>query len=248
MKRKVILPAVAVAMATLVPTPAFAVSSIAGATFPEQIVQEGTSVAKLAKQAESYATQIQQYANQIQQYENMVTNTLDMPQSMFDQVWNPLVGTIQKLQSVYSQAQALGYAGQNIGAQLAQEYQGAGASIQNLSQNYANWNASTNAVMEDTLQSFHEASISRETENQALQTIQSQAASAQGRAQVAGAAVAASEVIVKSLQSLQQITENGDRALLAFKRQQKAAENVDNASAGTAIQSMMGGASNNVMP
>ncbi|MBU2826254.1 P-type conjugative transfer protein TrbJ, partial [Acidithiobacillus ferrooxidans] len=36
----------------LLPAPAFAVSEIAGATFPEQIVQEATSVQQLAKQAQ----------------------------------------------------------------------------------------------------------------------------------------------------------------------------------------------------
>nr|MBU2747856.1 P-type conjugative transfer protein TrbJ [Acidithiobacillus montserratensis] len=233
---------------TMLPAPAFAVSEIAGATFPEQIVQEGTSIEKLAKQAESYATQIQQYANQLQQYENMVQNTVDMPQATFDQIWNPLVGTIQKLQGVYSQAQALGYAGQNIGATLAQEYQGAGASIQNLSQNYANWNATTNQTMKDTLESFHLADLATATEDQALTKIQHQAATAKGRANVAGAAVAASTVIVKSLQSLQQITENGQRAVLAYDKQKKAEENVDNATAGTALGSMGAGINPNVMP
>ncbi|MBU2824840.1 P-type conjugative transfer protein TrbJ, partial [Acidithiobacillus ferrooxidans] len=70
--------------------------------------------------------------------------TLNMPAAMYAQIWNPLVGSIQKLTSIYSQAQALGYAGQNIGAELAQEYQGAGSSIQNLSSVYANWNQTTN--------------------------------------------------------------------------------------------------------
>ncbi|MBU2821038.1 hypothetical protein HF288_06845, partial [Acidithiobacillus caldus] len=69
-----------------------------GATLPEQIVQEGTEVQQLAKQAEEVSTQIEQYANMVQRYENMVQNTLTMPMSMFDQVWNPLVGSITKLE------------------------------------------------------------------------------------------------------------------------------------------------------
>ncbi|MBU2823380.1 P-type conjugative transfer protein TrbJ, partial [Acidithiobacillus ferrooxidans] len=96
------------------------------------------------KQAQEVTTQISMYANDIERYQNMVTNTMDMPAGVFAQIWNPLVGSIQKLTSIYSQAQALGYAGQNIGAQLAQEYQGAGSSIQNLSSVYANWNQTTN--------------------------------------------------------------------------------------------------------
>lgn len=240
----------AVLGALLIPfsVPAFAGTMTGGATFPEQIVQEGTAVEQLAKQAEEVSTQIEQYANMVQRYENMVQNTLDMPQGTFDQIWNPLVGSIQKLEGVYSQAQALGYAGQNIGAQLAQEYQGAGASIMNLSQNYSNWNASTNAVMEDTLQSFHLSDQDFATEDQSMQTIQHAAATAQGRAQVAAAAVAAANVTTKAIQQLAQITENGNRAVIAYDKQKKAAENVDNATAGAALQSMAGGMTNSVMP
>ncbi|MGE0047733.1 MAG: P-type conjugative transfer protein TrbJ [Acidithiobacillus sp.] len=199
-----------------------------GATFPEQIVQEGTSVEQLAKQAEEVSTQISQYANMIQRYENMVQNTVTMPIGMFDKVWNPLVGSISKLEGIYSQAQALGYAGQNIGAQLAQEYQGAGSSIANLSQNYANWNNSTNTVMQDTLQSFGLSANDFATEDQSMQTIQQEAATAQGRAQVAGAAVAAANVTTKAIQQLATITENGYRAQIAYEKQKKAQANATN--------------------
>ncbi|MBU2816817.1 P-type conjugative transfer protein TrbJ, partial [Acidithiobacillus ferrooxidans] len=173
------------AILALLPTSAFAVSEIAGATFPEQIVQEATSVEQLAKQAQEVTTQISMYANDIERYQNMVTNTLDMPASMFARIWNPLVGSIQKLTSIYSQAQALGYAGQNIGAQLAQEYQGAGSSIQNLSSVYANWNQTTNTDMEDALQSQHLAAANFATQDSSMQTIQNEAQTAQGREQVA---------------------------------------------------------------
>ncbi|MBU2808609.1 P-type conjugative transfer protein TrbJ, partial [Acidithiobacillus ferrooxidans F221] len=182
----------------LLPAPAFAVSEVAGATFPEQIVQEATSVQQLAKQAQEVTTQISMYANDIERYQNMVTNTLDMPASMFARIWNPLVGSIQKLTSIYSQAQALGYAGQNIGAQLAQEYQGAGSSIKNLSSVYANWNQTTNTDMEDALESQHLAAQNFATQDASMQTIQNEAQTAQGREQVAAAAVAAANVTTKS--------------------------------------------------
>ncbi|MBU2807528.1 P-type conjugative transfer protein TrbJ, partial [Acidithiobacillus ferrooxidans F221] len=182
----------------LLPAPAFAVSEVAGATFPEQIVQEATSVQQLAKQAQEVTTQISMYANDIERYQNMVTNTLNMPAAMYAQIWNPLVGSIQKLTSIYSQAQALGYAGQNIGAELAQEYQGAGSSIQNLSSVYANWNQTTNTDMEDALESQHLAAQNFATQDASMQTIQNEAQTAQGREQVAAAAVAAANVTTKS--------------------------------------------------
>jgi P-type conjugative transfer protein TrbJ len=193
-----------------------------GATLPEQIVQEATAVEQLAKQA-------QEVEAQIAQYQNMLINTLDMPANMFGKIWNPLVGSINKLEGIYDQAQALGYAGQNIGAQLAQEYQGAGASIKNLSQNYANWNNSTNTVMQDTLQSFGLSAQDFATEDQSMQTIQQEAATAQGRAQVAGAAVAAANVTTKAIQQLAEITENGERAQIAYEKQKKAQANATGA-------------------
>ena len=226
----------------LLPAPAFAVSEIAGATFPEQIVQEATSVEQLAKQAQEVTTQISMYANDIERYQNMVTNTLNMPAGVFAQIWNPLVGSIQKLTSIYSQAQALGYAGQNIGAQLAQEYQGAGSSIQNLSSVYANWNQTTNTDMEDALQSQHLAAANFATQDSSMQTIQNEAQTAQGREQVAAAAVAAANVTTKSIQQLEQITMAGQDAVLAYQRQKKAEKNV---TAQEASDGLFSGGTNN---
>ncbi|MDD5379582.1 MAG: P-type conjugative transfer protein TrbJ [Acidithiobacillus sp.] len=226
----------------LLPAPAFAVSEVAGATFPEQIVQEATSVQQLAKQAQEVTTQISMYANDIERYQNMVTNTLNMPAAMYAQIWNPLVGSIQKLTSIYSQAQALGYSGQNIGAELAQEYQGAGSSIKNLSSVYANWNQTTNTDMEDALESQHLAAQNFATQDASMQTIQNEAQTAQGREQVAAAAVAAANVTTKSIQQLEQITMAGQDAVLAYQRQKKAEKNV---TAQEASDGLFSGGTNN---
>ena len=226
----------------LLPAPAFAVSEVAGATFPEQIVQEATSVQQLAKQAQEVTTQISMYANDIERYQNMVTNTLNMPAAMYAQIWNPLVGSIQKLTSIYSQAQALGYAGQNIGAELAQEYQGAGSSIQNLSSVYANWNQTTNTDMEDALESQHLAAQNFATQDASMQTIQNEAQTAQGREQVAAAAVAAANVTTKSIQQLEQITMAGEDAQIAYLKQKKAEKNV---TAQEAADGLFSGGTNN---
>ncbi|MGC9216508.1 P-type conjugative transfer protein TrbJ [Acidithiobacillus sp.] len=241
MKKKIYVLAMSAALA-MVSTSAFASGEVAGATFPEQIVQEGTSVEQLAKQAQEVTTQISMYANDIERYQNMVTNTLNMPAAMFAQIWNPLVGSIQKLTSIYNQAQALGYAGQNIGSQLAQEYQGAGNSIQNLSSVYANWNQTTNTDMEDALQSQHLAAANFATQDSSMQTIQNAAQSAQGREQVAAAAVAAANVTTKSIQQLEQITMAGQDAVLAYQRQEKAQKNV---SSQEAANSLFSGGTNN---
>jgi P-type conjugative transfer protein TrbJ len=231
------------AILALLPASAFAGGAVTGgATLPEQIVQEGTAVQQLAKQAEEVSTQISMYANDIQRYENMVTNTLNMPAGMYAQIWNPLVGSIQKLTAIYNQAQALGYAGQNIGAQLAQEYQGAGNSIKNLSAVYANWNQTTNTDMEDALESQHLAAQNFATQDASMQTILNAAKTAQGREQVAAAAVAAANVTTKSIQQLEQITMAGQDAVLAYQRQQKAEKNV---TAQEASDGLFSGGTNN---
>jgi len=231
------------AILALLPASAFAGGAVTGgATLPEQIVQEGTAVQQLAKQAEEVSTQISMYANDIQRYENMVTNTLDMPAGVFAQIWNPLVGSIQKLTAIYNQAQALGYAGQNIGAQLAQEYQGAGNSIKNLSAVYANWNQTTNTDMEDALESQHLAAQNFATQDASMQTILNAAKTAQGREQVAAAAVAAANVTTKAIQQLEQITMAGQDAVLAYQRQMKAEKNV---TAQEAADGLFSGGTNN---
>jgi len=231
------------AILALLPASAFAGGAVTGgATLPEQIVQEGTAVQQLAKQAEEVSTQISMYANDIQRYENMVTNTLNMPAGMYAQIWNPLVGSIQKLTAIYNQAQALGYAGQNIGAQLAQEYQGAGNSIKNLSAVYANWNQTTNTDMEDALESQHLAAQNFATQDASMQTILNAAKTAQGREQVAAAAVAAANVTTKAIQQLEQITMAGQDAVLAYQRQMKAEKNV---TAQEASDGLFSGGTNN---
>ena len=241
MKKKIYVLAMSAALA-MVSTSAFASGEVAGATFPQQIIQEATAVQQLAKQAQEVSTQISMYTNDIERYQNMVTNTLNMPAATFAKIWNPLVGSIQKLSSIYSQAQALGYAGQNIGSQLAQEYQGAGNSIQNLSSVYANWNQTTNTDMEDALQSQHLAAANFATQDSSMQTIQNAAQSAQGREQVAAAAVAAANVTTKSIQQLEQITMAGQDAVLAYQRQEKAQKNV---SSQEAANSLFSGGTNN---
>ena len=241
MKKKICVLAMSATLA-MVSTSAFASGEVAGATFPQQIIQEATAVQQLAKQAQEVSTQISMYTNDIERYQNMVTNTLNMPAATFAQIWNPLVGSIQKLTSIYNQAQALGYAGQNIGSQLAQEYQGAGNSIQNLSSVYANWNQTTNTDMEDALQSQHLAAANFATQDSSMQTIQNAAQTAQGREQVAAAAVAAANVTTKSIQQLEQITMAGQDAVLAYQRQEKAQKNV---SAQEAANSLFTGGTNN---
>ena len=58
-----------------------------------------------------------------------------------------------------------------------------------------------------------------------MQAINAEAATAKGRAQVAGAAVAAANVTTKSIQQLEQITMAGEDAQIAYEKQKKAEKN-----------------------
>ncbi|MHB1644842.1 MAG: P-type conjugative transfer protein TrbJ, partial [Acidithiobacillus sp.] len=74
-----------------------------------------------------------------------------------------------------------------------------------------------------------------------MQTIQNEAQTAQGREQVAAAAVAAANVTTKSIQQLEQITMAGEDAQIAYLKQKKAQANATNQ---FVADSMFGGLSN----
>ncbi len=89
------------------PVSAFAGAATGGATLPEQIVQEGTLVEQLARQAQEVETQISQY-------ENMVQNMVNLPGSLLGQIEQPVDQMIQ----VASQAQELATNAVNIANQF----------------------------------------------------------------------------------------------------------------------------------
>jgi P-type conjugative transfer protein TrbJ len=75
-----------------------------------------------------------------------------------------------------------------------------------------------------------------------MQTILNAAKTAQGREQVAAAAVAAANVTTKAIQQLEQITMAGQDAVLAYQRQMKAEKNV---TAQEASDGLFSGGTNN---
>jgi P-type conjugative transfer protein TrbJ len=78
-----------------------------GATMPEQIVQEGTAIEQLMKQAEAVQLQIQQVTDAAQNLEQVP-----------NQMWQPAAQDLNQLAQIESQAQGLSMAGQNISAHL----------------------------------------------------------------------------------------------------------------------------------
>jgi len=170
------------------------------ANLPEQIVQEVTSVSKLAKQAESVE-------EQIQEVENQVTNMVDMPMSLY----HSLTAPIGQLINVVNQAQGLAYAAQNIPGEFESEY-GQGASEllpQGYSESLQQWTQNEHQATETVLQKFGMTTNDFANTQAALQTLTSASQSASGRKAVLQAANQIAAMQVEQIQSLQSTVMSG---------------------------------------
>ncbi|CDW95858.1 P-type conjugative transfer protein TrbJ [Thiomonas arsenitoxydans] len=178
------------AIAALASTPAHATGMIAGATFPEQIVQELTAV-------EQYATQAQQLQAQFQMVYNQAMNLKNLP----DQIWPNIAGQLQSLVTLVGQAQGLTYASQNTAAGVQAQY---GVNGQSYQANLSQWNGNLTSQIQQALNSYGLQAQDFQTQQQALQQIQNASQSATGRMQVLQAGNQISGMLVNQLQGLQQ--------------------------------------------
>ncbi|OYV33122.1 MAG: P-type conjugative transfer protein TrbJ [Thiomonas sp. 20-64-5] len=184
------------ALAALITTPAHATGMIAGATFPEQIVQELTLV-------EQYATQAQQLQAQFQMVYNQALNLKNLP----TQMWPNVSGQLQNLINLVGNAQGLTYAAQNTAAGVQAQY---GVNGQSYQQNLSQWNGNLQSQIQQALNSFGLQAQDFQTQQQALQQIQNASQSATGRMQVMQAGNQIAGLMVNQLQGLQQtIMANG---------------------------------------
>ncbi|MDE2252670.1 MAG: P-type conjugative transfer protein TrbJ [Betaproteobacteria bacterium] len=191
------------ALALLATAPAHATGMIAGATFPEQIVQELTLV-------EQYATQAQQLQAQFQMVYNQAMNLKNLP----TQMWPNVSGQLQNLINLVGNAQGLTYAAQNTAAGVQAEY---GVNGQSYQQNLSQWNGNLQSQIQQALNSFGLQAQDFQTQQQALQQIQNASQSATGRMQVMQAGNQIAGLMVNQLQGLQQtIMANGQVQLNAI--------------------------------
>jgi P-type conjugative transfer protein TrbJ len=189
--------AAAAAFALLAAAPAHATGMIAGATFPEQIVQELTLV-------QQYATQAQQLQAQFQMVYNQAMNLKSLP----TQMWPNVSGQLQNLINLVGNAQGLTYAAQNTAAGVQAQY---GVNGQGYQQNLAQWNGNLQSQIQQALNSFRLQAQDFQTQQQALQQIQNASQSATGRMQVMQAGNQISGLLVNQLQSLQQTMLTNDQ-------------------------------------
>ena len=176
-------------------------------SLPEQIVEEVTSVSKLAKQA-------QQLEEQIQSVENQVQNMVSLPMNLYQS----LVSPIGKLISVVNQAQGLSYAAQNIPAEFQAEYgQGVSGLMPNgYSASLSQWSQDEQNQVQNVLQDYHMTESNFASTQATLQQLESAGQSANGRKAVLDAANQIAGLQVEQIQSLQSTIMQGNSAMLKY--------------------------------
>ena len=193
-------------VSALVITPsAFATGLIAGATFPEQIVQEITLI-------DQYVTQAQQLQQQIAMLTNSYKNLANLP----TQAWASAAGSLQSLVSLVGNAQGLTYAAQNTAAQVSAQYGQPGSILPGYDQQLQNWTGNLNSQIATVLQHYGLQAQDFQTTQQALQQIQSASQSATGRMQVLQAGNQIAGLLVNQMQNLQQTLMAGNQAELNY--------------------------------
>ncbi|MDA8093941.1 MAG: P-type conjugative transfer protein TrbJ [Betaproteobacteria bacterium] len=191
------------ALAAIITTPARATGLIAGATFPEQIVQELTLVQQYIAQAQQLQEQYQMVYNQAQNLENMP-----------EQLWTNASGSLQQLVQLVGNAQGLSYASQNTVAAIQQQFGAPNAALSNYAQSLSQWTDNLDHQIAGVLQQYDLSSSNFQSTQSALQAIQNASQSASGRMQVLQAGNQISGLMVNQLQSLQADIQAGNQAQL----------------------------------
>ena len=207
---------------------AHATGLIAGAMFPQQIIQEATAVEQLNNA-------VQQVQQGFQSLYNQAMNLKSIGQdanSSLGPLMNQLINTA-------AQGSQLSYAGQNITQQFQQLYPGWHPG-QDYGQQYQNWRNTTNANMQNELTAAGLQSQSFATENQALDSARNLSQSAAGRLQAILAGNQISGMQVQQIQQLRQIIMNEQQSQVAYRQQQAQAEQAGDSQAAQAVQDFTG--------
>ena len=183
--------------------PEEAVSEVAGATFPEQIVQEVTAV----EQDEQAVMQTEQ---QISMLADQAVNLGTMPL----QLWGQLTAPVMQMQEIIGQAQGISASVQDTAAQTAYDYGDPTGSVGYAGGTLAQWTQGFNSQITGVL---HEYGLSRQqfaTSAATEQTLQAASRSAQGRNQILQASNAMNGVLVTEIAQLDTDTRTANTAIL----------------------------------
>jgi P-type conjugative transfer protein TrbJ len=215
--------------------PAYA-TAIVGATFPQQVLQEGTALQQQATLVQQKLYEAQQLQQQIQMYQNMTTNTAQIP----SQLWNNMSQPLAQLAQLVGQGQAISLNGQNIGSQFQNMY--TGFSAQNTNAQYQNWGQSNLDQINGALQSQGLAVTQFQNMAQATQTIQNEPASGRAGLLNVGNQIAGQEV--SGLQTLGTMVAAQQHAQDAYMAYQVKSSGDNNAQLNTWVNSTANGAGN----
>jgi P-type conjugative transfer protein TrbJ len=192
-------------LAALAITPAHATGMIAGATFPEQIVQELTLV-------EQYATQAQQLQAQFQQVYNQAVNMQNIPA----QLWPNISGQLQNLVNLVGNAKGLSYAAANTVSAVQTQFGQPSAVLSNYNASLQTWTGNLDSQIADVLKQYGLNASNFQTTQSALASIQAQSQSAGGRKAVMQAGNQISALMVNQMQGLQSDIQAGNQAMLNY--------------------------------
>lgn len=224
--------AVAVAMASVASCqPSFAGTVTGGATYPEQLIQEATAM-------ETKITEGQQLVQQIQQYENMVQNMTTLPQTLVNQILQP----IDQMYGLAQQAQGLGLAGQNI----ASEFQNLNATFNpqltaQYTQQYSSITSGLNNAINTALQTANLNPSNFTTQQQAMQQVSAAMQNPQSRNAILQAGVAVGQAEVADLTQLEQTASAEENMDAAWKKAQLAKQNMTQQASENALKNALSG-------
>ncbi|MGE0107133.1 MAG: P-type conjugative transfer protein TrbJ [Thiomonas sp.] len=195
----------ATAIILLATSPAHASGAIAGATLPEQIVQELTMVEQLNNDIQQVQQGFQSLYNQAVNMQSCVSNS-----------WGSLGGQLQGLVDIVGKAQGLNYATQNTVSALQQQFGDPSNLLNPVSQNLQSWTKNLNSQISAVLQQYNISSKNFQSAQQALDTINNQCTSAQGRKAVQQAGNQIAGLMVNQIQSLQSDIQAANQAKLNY--------------------------------
>jgi P-type conjugative transfer protein TrbJ len=179
---------------------AHASGMIAGATFPEQIVQEMTLV-------EQYATQAQQLQAQFQQVYNQAMNMQSIPV----QLWPNISSQLNKLVNLVGNAQGLSYAATNTVSGIQAQYGNPNAALANYASSLTKWTQNLDGQIAAVLSQFNLNSGNYASVQGALEGINTASQTAGGRKAVLQAGNQLMGLIVNELQTLRADIEAGSQ-------------------------------------
>ena len=183
--------------------PALAVSEVAGATFPEQIVQEVTAV----EQDEQAVLQTEDQVGMVMdQTENLGTMPL--------QFWGQLTAPVLQMQEIIGQAQGISASVQDTAAATAQQYGDPTGSVGYAGGTLAQWTQGFNQQISGVLHEFHLSRQQFATSTATEQTLQAASRTAQGRNQILQASNAMNGVLATELSQLDTDTRTANTAIL----------------------------------